>query len=321
MFYSIQLLRILSALLVVIYHACNKVGLEGVFKFGQMGVDIFFIISGFVIYISSCKKVYSPIKFLRNRFFRIYPIYWLFTFIAFIAYIIYPSLVNSGRETSILNSIFLLPSDKPYLINNAWTLVYEMFFYFIFSLFITLKNKYRVIGTSIVIVLLLSVRYFFPNLSSNLYFYFYSDYILLEFLFGVMFAYFYVTLNINKWVFTVLALVLSFFYIYIYSLSETHRLFYYGIPSFIIFYIVVSLEGYILKSNIKNIVDALGNCSYVLYLLHPFILVLVYKLFQKHYILSDIGLIIVMLISSLFVSMFVHQYIEKRITKYIRKYS
>jgi len=91
---SIQLLRAISAWMVVFYHTqqiyfgFGESGLISVFfsRYGAMGVDIFFVISGFVIYISTINKNISPLQFMANRiiessqhtgYFQLSRHYWL----------------------------------------------------------------------------------------------------------------------------------------------------------------------------------------------------------------------------------------------------
>ncbi len=79
---QIQWLRAIAAILVVITHFTGKAYsvklLDHEFSSGAIGVDIFFIISGFIMmYVSDLKKQY-PIKFILNRFIRILPVHYFF---------------------------------------------------------------------------------------------------------------------------------------------------------------------------------------------------------------------------------------------------
>lgn len=80
---SIHYLRGLAALMVVFYHlkaTLNNVYAQKdlgdiLFNSGAFGVDLFFIISGFIIFYSTEKKESSmPLKYMLRRFFRIYPL-------------------------------------------------------------------------------------------------------------------------------------------------------------------------------------------------------------------------------------------------------
>lgn len=78
-------LRGIAALMVVLYHYTFRFHekysysfLYDVFNFeyGHLGVELFFMISGFVIYMS-IKNINSPLDFLKKRFYRLYPLFWL----------------------------------------------------------------------------------------------------------------------------------------------------------------------------------------------------------------------------------------------------
>ncbi|HBD4263822.1 TPA: acyltransferase, partial [Escherichia coli] len=110
---SIHYLRGIAALLVVAYH--NKQYLNEVyaqkdlgdllFISGGFGVDLFFIISGFIIMLSSQKKeTNSPINFMTRRFFRIYPVFFICTILFFLLNPVF-------TESELLRSLFLLHLD------------------------------------------------------------------------------------------------------------------------------------------------------------------------------------------------------------------
>ncbi len=87
MLYSLQALRAFAAWVVVChhfmqiffdFHATGPVG-QLLTDRGAVGVDIFFVISGLVIYLSTCDKPVEPRQFLLNRVLRIVPAYWFYT--------------------------------------------------------------------------------------------------------------------------------------------------------------------------------------------------------------------------------------------------
>lgn len=95
---NIQTLRFISAFFVILVHL-------PFFGFGAWGVDIFFIISGFIIcYITD----QSYDNFLTKRLIRIVPIYWTLTFIVFLISIFFPFLLNntSADYIHLFKSLF-----------------------------------------------------------------------------------------------------------------------------------------------------------------------------------------------------------------------
>ncbi|MBY8111691.1 acyltransferase family protein [Vibrio fluvialis] len=96
MLISIQYFRAIAALFVLLSHASHKVELESsitnLFKLGNYGVDLFFIISGFVMCFSIDGKCPNPIKFMKARFIRILPLYWILTLVALIVFLFKPEI-------------------------------------------------------------------------------------------------------------------------------------------------------------------------------------------------------------------------------------
>ncbi len=141
---GIEALRGLAAVAVVAYHASRHVdkalgapGLAALFQPGQAGVDMFFVLSGFIILHVHRRDIGRPGRlrhYLGRRFTRVLPLYW----VALLATIIMglaasPVLPGGGR---LLLSVLLLPSYPAPLLGVAWTLQFEMLFYASFALLI-----------------------------------------------------------------------------------------------------------------------------------------------------------------------------------------
>jgi peptidoglycan/LPS O-acetylase OafA/YrhL len=142
---NIQVLRGLAALLVVVGH------LEPLFRgidpslalvgLGKVGVDLFFVISGFVMVYTTNRTAPSALEFAQRRIIRIVPLYWLVTLGVFALSLAAPRLLTASRPdpTWLMKSMAFVPFAKgdgtfnP-LVPVGWTLNYEMFFYAIFSL-------------------------------------------------------------------------------------------------------------------------------------------------------------------------------------------
>ncbi len=152
--YSLQGLRGLAVLGVVLFHMTavelkysgGDRLLPGWLDFFQLGVDLFFVISGFVMVIVSRGRFQSGVesrRFLFNRVSRIYPTYWLYFFITLAVYLLQPGMVNSGHgESNLWLSFLLLPSDKVLLVMVAWSLLFELWFYLVFSVLLFFKERY-----------------------------------------------------------------------------------------------------------------------------------------------------------------------------------
>ncbi len=155
----IQALRGLAAMLVLLSHlaliegrtAANPVLPQGL-DWGMMGVDLFFVISGFImVYVTrdwqsgSARRV--P-EFLFARATRIYPLYWIVTAALFAVWLIRPDWVfsSSPNEPTVINTLFLTPGWAYPLLEVGWTLVYEMMFYVLFALLLFLPRRLRPLG-------------------------------------------------------------------------------------------------------------------------------------------------------------------------------
>lgn len=152
--HNIQILRGIAAFLVLLFHIMlmeQKWGggsmlLGKIFNAGQSGVDLFFVISGFVMVTITRGRFQdwqAITRFLYNRIARIYPPYWFFSFILVGVYLVRPSLVNPSLDGRIhfLHSFLLLPQNTLPLLMVGWTLVYEMYFYIVFILFLLAPER------------------------------------------------------------------------------------------------------------------------------------------------------------------------------------
>lgn len=142
--YSIQYLRALAALAVVCFHAAKKFDVN--MAFGAAGVDIFFVISGFIMWVITQNSPQTPLTFLKRRIERLAPMYWIVTSIMIVGGILglFPNMVLTAQHT--FYSLFFIPhispsNGEPYpILAQGWTLNYEMFFYAFFAAFLLVKN-------------------------------------------------------------------------------------------------------------------------------------------------------------------------------------
>lgn len=128
---NLQLLRALAAAAVVVFHFGLMPPTKLPFIVGAAGVDLFFVLSGFIIAYSSS---HDPRHFLARRLLRILPAYWIATAIA----AMFALKMMNWRDVWpwLVQSMFYLPGPqgRPALIFVAWTLVYELAFYGIYWL-------------------------------------------------------------------------------------------------------------------------------------------------------------------------------------------
>jgi exopolysaccharide production protein ExoZ len=146
---SLEMLRAIAALLVVMFHTQWIFGkhteiqpFAGLFAGGFRGVDLFFVLSGFIIARVHGVDVGSPsrlVNYLFNRASRIYPAVWIVTLCAGALYAAgFGGEIKADKLVawSIAESGLLLPQVGPPLVNVTWTLKYEVFFYLVFAVLI-----------------------------------------------------------------------------------------------------------------------------------------------------------------------------------------
>lgn len=166
---SIQVLRGLAALLVVFYHmralevrsilesgSSETAILGGLINNGYAGVDLFFVISGFImVYVTwqIPRGNRSSLAFLFSRFTRIYPIWWVYAGIRTVYMLTVHgsgSLDENGLNqvsrsepflSYIAKSFALLPQSEHPILGVGWTLVHEVYFYVVFALIMLLPRK------------------------------------------------------------------------------------------------------------------------------------------------------------------------------------
>ena len=279
MLYNIQILRFFAALAVVQYHVIDVLASYGfqqdfmeLFKgWGASGVDLFFVISGFVLYRVVLTRDIGPVEFLRDRVTRIVPLYWFFTILMALALISFPEVTRSETfdPLRLIFSLFFLSGLAGHsfpVLGVGWTLEYEFFFYAVitFGLAIGLKGKLLPVAGAIFAAL------FFAGWGSTIFF---------EFLFGMLAA----TLTTGVWkgagALWILLLGLALTIASVPLTGEGYdRALIYGLPSFLI---VVALA---VRSQVRQgFLTLLGDASFSIYLTHQPILSALGKILQRFF--------------------------------------
>jgi exopolysaccharide production protein ExoZ len=161
---SIQYLRGFAALAVLVTHALQwplpAMNL-GLLKTGRLGVDVFFVISGFIITMIGGSGRFDPKTFLARRALRIVPIYWVATLLVTVLALALSSHFRTTVPTlqGFVESLLFIPSSTPKapLLGVGWTLDYEIFFYLVFAALCFLKSEARTFVLCAVFVLLIAL--------------------------------------------------------------------------------------------------------------------------------------------------------------------
>lgn len=150
---NIQALRGVAVLLVIALHlqenekkyAHGFAILPNFFNIGTSGVDLFFVISGFVMVAITrgwFQKTGAIQKFLYHRATRIYPLYWFYSLLMLAIYLMQRKAGNDTRIVDLAASFLLLPQSQLPLLVVGWTLVHEIYFYLVFSLLLLLRENW-----------------------------------------------------------------------------------------------------------------------------------------------------------------------------------
>lgn len=150
----IQTLRGLAVLGVVLFHMLSieekysggDFVLPNFLQLGQIGVDLFFVISGFVMVMITRERFSikgETMRFLWGRGARIYPVYWIYFILVTAVFLAKPSWVNAsqGHQLDLVKSFFLLPSNQLPIVMVAWSLIHELWFYLIFALLLNFNKR------------------------------------------------------------------------------------------------------------------------------------------------------------------------------------
>lgn len=194
---NIQALRAIAALLVVIVHLevlSAPLGLgHAVFSLFAAGVDLFFVISGFIMVHTTSRRVISPAAFLLNRVVRIAPLYWALTLAVFAVALAAPALLGTtqGDWGALFRSLVFMPyeradgSVRPVLF-VGWSLNLEMGFYLLFALALTVADVGKRVALGVALLAVAVVLHFVVGDSMPIALKFLSQPILLEFAAGMV---------------------------------------------------------------------------------------------------------------------------------------
>ncbi|OAI88731.1 hypothetical protein AYO36_00920 [Exiguobacterium sp. KKBO11] len=318
---ELDALRGLAAIAVVLYHYTTRIseiypnysysGFK--FPYGNLGVQLFFLLSGFVIFLTIKNKL-SPIDFLKKRAIRLYPSYII---CVMITYLLISTFGLVGREVSISHALInfslmegFIPGIK-YVDGAYWSLTVEITFYIFIALLLYMGFMKYIFET---LCLWLAASFTLFLLLEK------TDYKLLEILYQKTISN-YSYLFIAGISFYFLSQKFSWRYL---ALLLSTLIFQYMSSDFTTFIVVMILYlilwGAInqkLKFLSNSLFVFLGNISYSLYLIHQnigyIILLELNKLgISSHYI------IVIPLITSILISYLITIYCEKPMMKYLK---
>jgi peptidoglycan/LPS O-acetylase OafA/YrhL len=275
---SLQILRGFAATLVAGFHLYAAAieegfnpGLFWIFAGGEIGVDIFFVVSGFIIfYVVQSRPNMTWRDFIQARFWRILPPYWAILTLYILAAVAFAAFLGDSSKLpdrqTLLVSFLLLPYPD-HVITIAWTLSVEILFYAIFALAYFSGGSRRIVIVMIVWVILSQVFTFVTDKPAWLLLPLHTA--VLEFLFGILIAIRFLSSGPESPRLHLSALIFGGAGVGAYLASggghagPFGREMVAGIPSALLVY---GALGFALKG--KSILEAWGDSSYILYLFH-----------------------------------------------------
>jgi exopolysaccharide production protein ExoZ len=336
-FPSIQILRAVAALSIVFHHGLNEADglarlLGGRFAHQyswplEAGVDLFFVISGFVMVVASRDffgKTSSIWPFLRRRLARVVPIYWavLVLYVALLVTSIVPLNRPLPDAAEIITSFAFIPYMRPDgfvlpVYGLGWTLNYEMLFYALFALALPLKRSLAVPVLVSVLLALVFLGHFVPASLTALTFW--TRPIIVEFGLGALIGH--MTLNGLRpprsagLVMAAAAVIWLVLGKVSPDLIPRERVLLYGMPAALLVLAGLAFDD-LLEHTYLRPLQALGDASYALYLLHPFVLRAVavsggLALMQ----LSPFAFLLVSAVLSCIIAMMVWRWFERPLTR------
>lgn len=348
MYKSLQGSRGVAAIFVVLFHLGLTIsldkyfGIDGFsipFLFGGAGVEYFFVLSGFIIYSAHAQDISQPQKifsYIKKRVIRIYPAYWIVFLAVLLLFFITGRDKSSSKfdEMILLKALFLVPQEKTWeggtsspIIDVAWTLQYEMFFYVLFAAIIL--NRWLFLFLAAILCLACTILKL-PTDTSLLLKFFTEKWILLFFM-GMLVAFvckdnifskshFRIFLIIGVLIFS----LLSFDTIIKRNFLSFDKTIPYGISSALIIMGLVGLERFGQPLLSSNWMKSLGDSSYALYLIHYPVISILCKIamvvgLDKLGVYGAIISYVIIFSVCILLSIYFHLYIEKPIAWFFKK--
>lgn len=326
---GLQVLRITAALMVLITHSGYYVSERlskgfHYWKNGASGVDIFFVLSGFVMIYSSSKLFGDPDgwkMFAERRIIRIVPLYWIATTVKVAILVLAGGFVLHARlgVFELVASYLFLPSRDSEgmispLLGVGWTLNCEMLFYFIFTTALLLRtNVFRFVGVTLGA---LAIAAFFrrpewPAIS------FYLNVCVLEFLYGMLIARVCMR-GRHLAVWCALPGIIVGFLLLIFPFQPllwAHGIAH-GIAAGLIIYSMASLEDHLTR--IPKLVLYLADASYAIYLFHSIVAPGIPTVLAKLDIIHPLLSIAIEATVSLIAGSLIHSFVEGPVTRWCR---
>jgi exopolysaccharide production protein ExoZ len=334
---QVQFLRFLAAMLVV----CGHILLEGKeksllteyyfiaykFRWGW-GVDIFFVISGFImLYISrtATPGAAAAKTFLARRAMRIVPLYWTFTALMVAALLVAPGPVSGPewRPWHLLSSFLFIPSPRSGdgalrpILSHGWTLNYEVLFYFCFATCLLFTRRHALLLTGGVLACIAGMAHMLPGSTVMA---FYKNTVVIEFLYGGLLYHLHWRGFRIGGLACMIAVGASAVLVALGPADPGQtRFLHWGLPAFAVCASIILYRGPSQAFFARPAFQSIGDASYALYLSHPFVYhLLLLGLRPLPHEMASAIYVPVALLACLAVAVMVHRLYERPLHEMLR---
>jgi peptidoglycan/LPS O-acetylase OafA/YrhL len=331
---GVQALRALAATAVAVAHVGAEfdghLALPGLLPnlvYGAAGVDLFFVISGFVMVYASERLFGSEgafRTFMLRRVIRIVPIYWAMTTVMLLYVMARGFAASDASPALAFWSYFFIPYLRPSggpgpLYGLGWTLNYEMMFYLLFGCALFARRHMAVLIVTAVLVAFAIFHALAPPLSVQIDFW--TNPIILEFVLGMGLALVYRWgARLPRSVCYALAACALAIFVSTLTANPQPRWLVWGGPAAMLVAAVTLADR---SSYVPSTVVALGDASYALYLIHPAVNVVTrHAAWQGLYLppaTTPWLYLIVTTLLSILAAFAVHYWAERPVSEYLKQ--
>ncbi|HHS9877578.1 TPA: acyltransferase family protein [Klebsiella aerogenes] len=319
---NIQLLRALAVMMVVLYHSSGTLNTydfdfvdnTAIDRWGAYGVDVFFIISGYIMAMIDHKKHKTPWQFAKDRIKRIVPLYWILTLAIVFLQLIIPNAFNTLTLSlnHVVSSMLFISGYANYEYPSlyvGWSLELEMLFYAIFSMCLFINKR------NLRLAIICSIIWIFSIYSV-------MKPIAIEFTLGMVLYYAVIIVRkkiIVRWeVFpvSIVTYVLIASTVSInYGSSSLSRFIFVGVASMALVFIAVVC----VDLNNKNIFTYIGDASYSIYLVQVFTIPFALRIANHLLNINGWGAIILSTAFTVLVGACCYELVERKATLMLKK--
>lgn len=340
---NLQALRAIAAIGVVLYHiGDHKPSVLPWFSWasqlGAAGVDVFFVLSGFIMVFTTKRETTTPADFLLKRIRRIVPTYWLVTLLVFALLLSgFRPVGNHDADFGyLLASLLFIPVERGSagalpLVAVGWTLNFEMFFYLVFALALSLGGVARrswLVGSAI--SGLVAVGALITTSSAALAAF--TSPLMLEFVFGIALAQLWEhlpilgprrasVLGVTLIGFGILALAWVLAHVEFEAMTGLLRCVWFGLPAASIVAGSLALEvGRHTVTSSSWLL--LGDASYSLYLIHPLVLQIGRKVAARIPLEGELGAsarVTSLLVACCLCGILLYRWVERPLTRVLSR--